>query len=87
VSLFHRLYNLEKTRISRELELILVAAIFASSLLLRILFMGLNEFRADEAFYCWEAWQWINGGELPLRGKRMSVSNVYHGPLSTYLTA
>jgi len=87
VSLFHRLYNLEKTRISRELELILVAVIFVFSLLLRILFIGLSEFKVDEAFWCWEAWQWINGGALPLRGQSTSVSNAYLGPLTIYLTA
>jgi len=78
---------LNKTNISRELELILVATIFISSLLLRVLFIGLTEFKRDEAYWCWSAWEWLNGGEFPLRGTKTSVPNTYLGPLTTYLTA
>jgi len=78
---------LNKINISRELELILVATLFVSSLLLRVLFIGLTEFKSDEAYWCWSAWEWLNGGDLPLRGQSTSVPNTYLGPLTTYLTA
>jgi 4-amino-4-deoxy-L-arabinose transferase-like glycosyltransferase len=84
-SLFHTFSNSLKTKISRELELISVVAIFISSLFVRILFIGLTEFKVDIDFWCWEAWQWINGGPLPLRGDA-SWLNIYVGPFPIYLT-
>jgi 4-amino-4-deoxy-L-arabinose transferase-like glycosyltransferase len=76
--------NLKKIRMLRR-EHVYLIIIFASSLLLRTSFIGLTEFKSDEVFWCWRAWEWINGGELPLRGDA-SWLNIYVGPFPIYLT-